>query len=318
MSNLSYQALRFPDVSSLTPEELSEAEKNWVHFQPYLVSKGYQLRPRYRPGWVPSWKLSGANPYDCEDSIDSLPTRLLDAVRIKDDLRVVIKMIIPYDDDEEGEEERNILRYLSSEKCVDDPTNHAVRCLDSFSIPGVERGSFCIMPWLTAYHVHRFNNLEEIHELLVQLFEGLEFLHRNNIVHCDIAPSNIMMDVGRLHNGPFNPFIQNFASCHKYMAPLKLRRSNKSVRYYYIDFGYAKWFRYVQRNRMIKGTRARERAPEQVEGQLYDPFMVDVYQLGALIRRDLIPSFSGDSQSTYEYPFYWDAKLEDALAYSFT
>ncbi|KAF8675674.1 Protein kinase domain [Rhizoctonia solani] len=249
MSNLSYQALRFPDVSSLTPEELSEAEKNWVHFQPYLVSKGYQLRPRYRPGWVPSWKLSGANPYDCEDSIDSLPTRVLDAVRIKDDLRVVIKMIIPYDDDEEGEEERNILRYLSSEKCVDDPTNHAVS---------------------------------------------------------DIAPSNIMMDVGRLHNGPFNPFIQNFASCRKYMAPLKLRRSNKSVRYYYIDFGYAKWFRYVQRNRMIKGTRARERAPEQVEGQLYDPFMVDVYQLGALIRRDLIPlplsSISSPPYSEHDPP----------------
>ncbi|CAE6361359.1 unnamed protein product [Rhizoctonia solani] len=289
MITLSYQAIRYPDVSSLAPEELSEAEKNWVHFQPYLVSRGYQLRPRYRPGWQPSWKLSGANPYECEDSNDPLPIRVLDAVRVTDDLPVIIKMIIPYDDDQEGEEELDILQHLSSEQCAADPTNHAVRCLDSFPIPGVDGGTFCVMPLLTAYNIPSFNNLEEIHDLLIQLFEGLCFLHKNNIAHCDIASSNIMMDGRLLYDRPFNPFLHHLSSSGKHSVQLKYRRLQKPVRYYYIDFGYAKWFRDLSQIRVIQGTRARERAPEQLEGRSYDPFGADIYQLGALMRRDLIP-----------------------------
>ncbi|KAL5637305.1 hypothetical protein ACGC1H_001074 [Rhizoctonia solani] len=174
---------RRPDVSSLVPEELSEAEANWVHFQPFLVSKGYQLRPRYRPGWQPSWRLSGANPYDCEDSCNALPIRTLDAIRIADGLQVIIKMIIPSDDNREGEEELDILKYLSSEECITDPANHAVQCLDSFSIPGVEKGAFCVMPLLTAYNYPAFHSLGEIHDLLKQIFKGLQFLHAHNIAH---------------------------------------------------------------------------------------------------------------------------------------
>jgi hypothetical protein len=59
-------------VTSLAPEELSEVEKRWVSFQPYLLAKGYQLRPRYRPGWIPSWKSTGAEPFLCEDGGNSL------------------------------------------------------------------------------------------------------------------------------------------------------------------------------------------------------------------------------------------------------
>lgn len=51
--------------STLAPYELS-----WRRRQPWLQSRGYMLRPRYRPGWVPSWRTTGANPIDCEDSVD--------------------------------------------------------------------------------------------------------------------------------------------------------------------------------------------------------------------------------------------------------
>ncbi|CAE6491902.1 unnamed protein product [Rhizoctonia solani] len=288
---LSHQALRYPDVSSLAPEELSEAETNWVHFQPYLVSKGYQLRPRYRPGWQPSWKFTGANPYDCEDSNDALPVRALDAVRVTDDLQVIIKMIIPYDDDREGEEELDILKYLSSEQCTGHPTNHAVRCLDSFPMPGVEGGAFCVMPLLTAYNHPPFSNLDEMRDLLVQLFEGLHFLHNNSIAHCDIASPNIMMNGHLLYDQPFNPFLHTPTSGHRQAATPKYRRSQQPIRYYYIDFGYAKRFQDAKQVRVVQGAHARERAPEQLEGRPYDPFKVDIYQLGAVMRRDLIPNY---------------------------
>lgn len=30
-------------------------EKPWVDIQPFLLGRGYRLRPRYDPSWIPSW-----------------------------------------------------------------------------------------------------------------------------------------------------------------------------------------------------------------------------------------------------------------------
>ena len=37
-------------------ERLSPAEQEWSSQAPFFESSGYVLRPRYRPGWVPSWR----------------------------------------------------------------------------------------------------------------------------------------------------------------------------------------------------------------------------------------------------------------------
>ena len=36
-------------------QELSINERHWVRWQPWLLSMGYQLYHRHRPGWMPSW-----------------------------------------------------------------------------------------------------------------------------------------------------------------------------------------------------------------------------------------------------------------------
>jgi hypothetical protein len=77
MSTTPSRSFRDARPPSLAPEKLWDAEKRWVSLQPYLLSKGYELRPRYRPDWVPSWTLTGADPDDCEDSLNSLVSRLL-------------------------------------------------------------------------------------------------------------------------------------------------------------------------------------------------------------------------------------------------
>jgi len=203
----------FHDISVLSrsPEELSDAEKRWVSFQPYLSSKGYQLRPRYRPGWIPSWKLTGAHPYDCEDSSNALPVRVLDATRIEDQRPVVIKMLAPSDEDHEGVEELQILQRFSTATYQSDPANHTVPCIDSFPMPGVEGGIFYVMPLLSRYKDPPFYDLSEIHDFLLQLFEGLEFLHKKDVAHCDIASPNIMMNGQSLYDEPFHPFNQHLA-----------------------------------------------------------------------------------------------------------
>lgn len=52
---------------AIDPFELRKSEIYWVARQPFLESRGYQLRPRYRPGWVKSW--TSPPKYNVEDAI---------------------------------------------------------------------------------------------------------------------------------------------------------------------------------------------------------------------------------------------------------
>lgn len=96
---------------------------------------------------------------------------MLDATRIQDGQQVLIKMVVPGQDNREGEDELAILRYFSSPPLKDDPSNHVVPCLDSFPIPGVGSGHFIVMPLLRRYEEPPFHNLAEVHDFLQQLFE---------------------------------------------------------------------------------------------------------------------------------------------------
>ena len=50
--------------------ELMNFEVQWRDRQPMLEQRGYMLRPRYRPGWIPSWhKDPSLIPRRCEDAI---------------------------------------------------------------------------------------------------------------------------------------------------------------------------------------------------------------------------------------------------------
>jgi hypothetical protein len=56
-------------------EGLSTSEIWWMEQYDFLESRGYRLRPRYRPGWIPSWHTNGKPNYLCEDSAFSLVGR---------------------------------------------------------------------------------------------------------------------------------------------------------------------------------------------------------------------------------------------------
>ncbi|KAG8900079.1 hypothetical protein FRC00_014634 [Tulasnella sp. 408] len=50
------------------PESLTEDELPWLARYEFLKEHGYLLRPRYRPGWTPSWEATPrARPMLCED-----------------------------------------------------------------------------------------------------------------------------------------------------------------------------------------------------------------------------------------------------------
>lgn len=48
---------------------LRSYEIYWRDHQEWLAERGYMLRPRYKPDWVPSWKDTNENPAIFEDGM---------------------------------------------------------------------------------------------------------------------------------------------------------------------------------------------------------------------------------------------------------
>ena len=42
----------------------------WRNSYEWLRDRGYQLRPRYSPGWIPSWKGTTKDYSNCEDGVE--------------------------------------------------------------------------------------------------------------------------------------------------------------------------------------------------------------------------------------------------------
>lgn len=54
-------------LSGSQPGDLDEHEIWWAERQEALEVIGYMLRPRYRPGWIPSWRGTDKFYLDAED-----------------------------------------------------------------------------------------------------------------------------------------------------------------------------------------------------------------------------------------------------------
>jgi len=48
-------------------EILTPQEAKWRDRYHFLLDRGFELRPRYRPGWIPSWLGMDLTEWDCED-----------------------------------------------------------------------------------------------------------------------------------------------------------------------------------------------------------------------------------------------------------
>ncbi|KAF8706071.1 hypothetical protein RHS03_05237, partial [Rhizoctonia solani] len=274
---------------------LTSNEQSWVKYQPYLLEQGYQLRPRYRPGWVRSWEGTKRNPRVHEDSLTIRSFRIMDAVREKDGKRVIIKAF----DTRITSSELNILQYLSEDAIQANPSNHCTCALDSFPVPDRDGWMFVVMDTYYSISIIPFETVGEVVELIRQLLEGLAFMHSLNLAHRDCASPNIMMKADTLfkstpHPHPNYSFLTEDGRDYMGFHP----RRKHSVKYYFIDFGLATLFPSYAERTLVVGAEGRERdIPELSTPDVpYDPFKVDVCIIGRFLSRDF---YEKSSRSLY-------------------
>ncbi|KAI0657829.1 kinase-like domain-containing protein [Cubamyces menziesii] len=256
--------------------DLAPSEVFWQQRQQYLEEAGYSLRPRYRPNWRPSWIGTNLAPRYCEDSILLTDYQVMDATCIATNELVAIKSFT------KDTEELQIAQFFSS---IKDPTNHCVPVHQMLPDPFDHEKALMVMPYLRPCNNPDWSTLGDVVDFVTQTLEGLTFMHRHRVAHCDISIPNIMMDAKPLYPDGHHPVRLNFApdGMHR-VTPLP--RAGRSIRYYYIDFGLALQFQPgVTPTALGRVGRDRE-VPELSDTVPYDPLKVDIFALGHLYSQE--------------------------------
>ncbi|KAJ6629433.1 hypothetical protein B0H10DRAFT_1776609 [Mycena sp. CBHHK59/15] len=263
--------------------KLTTGDIIWRDMQPWLQDCGYMLRPRFRPGWVPSWKTSGQLMVLCEDSYVPISFALMDAVRIADNALVMLKHVrselSPY--------EADTWSYLSSEQLRADPKNHCIPLLDVLDPPGAKPGDkVLVMKFMHNFVEPYFDTVGEGVDFFQQVFEGLKFMHDHLVAHRDISLLNIMADGQHMYPNGFNPRQPKRTPDLKEEAK-HLTRTQAPPKYYFIDFGFTTKFDETQPRLAFPLRGGNHYVPEIVnnEGEtLVDPFAVDIFCMGHIIQ----------------------------------
>ncbi|KAI0794622.1 hypothetical protein C8Q74DRAFT_1406901 [Fomes fomentarius] len=164
---------RLPSYAYLSPEgvqayvklteegaySLLPAEIEWADRHASLESQGYLLRPRYQPGWSPSWTGTNLDPTYCEDSVILERLHVIDATRVRDNYRVSLKVT------KKDNVEITLSRFLSS---IDLPDNHCVSLLDVFSDPLDPESVILVTPYLRPMNDPPFGALGEVLDFIDQ------------------------------------------------------------------------------------------------------------------------------------------------------
>ncbi|KAF7797599.1 hypothetical protein EIP86_008799 [Pleurotus ostreatoroseus] len=277
-----------PFVAPRFRGRLGPNELWWSDQAGWLKEHGYQLRPRYQPGWVPSWEGTKKQFWKCEDGLPNVASvsyyvysQFIDAVRMRDERIVALKKVIIA----RFPDEVSISQFFSEESLATKRENHCVPVLDVLYLPDGET-VLLVLPLLRAFDNPPFGTLGEVLDFCGQ---GLDFMHQHNVAHS----GNVMMDPGPLYPEMFHPISPDMNRTLTGKAK-HFTRSERPVKYYFIDFGISG--RYSSREGIsvpihIGGDRT---VPEfQGSNETHNPFPTDVYYVGNLFREELLQRYKG-------------------------
>ncbi|KIP02948.1 hypothetical protein PHLGIDRAFT_111478 [Phlebiopsis gigantea 11061_1 CR5-6] len=269
-------------------ERLEDHEVRWRDRQALLESKGYMLRSRLHPEWVPSWTTTPRNPTACED-FEPLPLRpdLVDATRIVDNQLVYVKRVAT------GGEELKIAQFLNREVVRNDSHNHSVPVLEVFQDDEDPAISYLVMPFLRLMDDPPFSHVNDVLEFVDQTLEGLVFMHSQGVAHRDCARKNLMMDSSAIYPKGYHPVQLDYTPDFTARAPMIPRLGVwPPVKYYFVDYGISVRAPTGEQALVIGDLGIDQEVPELSRTVLYDPFKVDVFIIGNVFKKELCEKYT--------------------------
>lgn len=247
------------------------------------------------PDWVPSWtKIKNPTPltWTYEDGEYS-PHGLMDAIRVSDGARVMLKLVRPAEDHTE-----ELASLLSAPPRGADPRDHCLPLLAVLHPPEYPSHTVLVTHYCVPWDIWPFVRVDEAVGFFTQVFEGLAFMHGNNIAHLDASHGNIVMDAVHLYQEPFHPMRPHTRLVGaKPARHLERHQSDTAVKYYFVDFEGAVHFDASQLRVYLPLVKRRigqdKTLPEEQgpDAPPCDPFAVDVYCLGNVLVKHWLKAY---------------------------
>ncbi|KAI9450981.1 hypothetical protein BJY52DRAFT_134251 [Lactarius psammicola] len=271
------------EIGTLAPSEVW-----WQDRYDDIERCGYQLRPRYRPGWMPSWRGSNKDLFSVEDGQPCLLRAAMDATRLHDRKRVVLKKVLP----EEGPHELQISRTFSSVEVATDPLNHCVPLLDVIELsPRFGSQKLMVFPLLRPFNRPRIQTFGEFAAFFIQICEGIQFMHQRNVAHRNCTAENIMSSRSKTDPNIFLPDMNDQNRTFKGAVKAYTRR-RPPPRYYFVGLELS--VQYSSRDAIDEPWRRRDTsAPEHRSGGWCNPFHTDIYYIGNLVSQEFVEKCDG-------------------------
>ncbi|KAJ3966643.1 kinase-like domain-containing protein [Lentinula raphanica] len=270
---------------------LSVYDKWWIKHFEYFKDHGYMMRPRYRPGWKPSYNPEKVfEKLDAEDGQEMIHGDVMDALRMSDSLVVALKLV------KVSTGETRMATFFSNDTNNHNPRNHCVRILEVLPLPDEDDKKILVMTWMRPIMDPRFRTIGEGVQFFKEMIEGLQYMHENNVAHRDCSINNVAMDANAMYNRTFHPI--NTKKRYDWSGKSRLYDPSRSRPHEYAlrSGGYM--------------------PPEGLEGTPCDPFATDVFLLGNLIRTSFLdgdPELFEPGVSGFEFlrPLVMDMIAED-------
>ncbi|KAF9782709.1 kinase-like domain-containing protein [Thelephora terrestris] len=273
---------RYRAFENRTPDE-----KHWATREELFNAHGYNFRPRLRKDWVPSWRNTGTPAvHRSPDSVlTASQTHLIDAYTDEGKC-VCIKPV------GRNDEESRIAQMLSTKELRSDPRNHCVPIIEIIDDPEDDTTSYMVMPLLRVADSPPFQYVKEIVDFVDQVLEGLVFIHEKGVAHRDCVMRNILMDADAMYPEGFHPVHYGYKRDYSGWATY-FPRSVVGVRYYFADFGISTHISEEDPQKLVTGVLGRDQEPPELSELVpYDPFKLDVFIMGNMLRQDFYNKFA--------------------------
>ncbi|KIK54378.1 hypothetical protein GYMLUDRAFT_232052 [Collybiopsis luxurians FD-317 M1] len=274
-----------PEVSLLT--KLTETEQWWAARYEFLKEQGYMLRPRFRPGWKASFSGVLEAP-EREDGQFHRNGRIMDALRISDSYMVALKRVKnPVTEGRRSiSTEERISALFSNDEHGSDPRNHCVRLLQILHIPGIDDETILVLPWMRNPKNPEFRTIGEVLQFVKEIFEGVQYMHQNNVAHRDCSFNNMVMDANEMYPNGYHPCDPSRTYDWKGRARY-FSRTQCPPRYYLIDFGFSEIYEPSKPRPLTYAIRSGGTEPPETQKPC-DPFATDVFLLGTMVRLHIL------------------------------
>ncbi|KAK0447882.1 uncharacterized protein EV420DRAFT_1483684 [Desarmillaria tabescens] len=196
---------------------------NSSHFDPGRIGRNERVVEQHMAMFTAKYK----RPLASEPPFNSL---IIDPLRLSDGSPVVLKRV------KLDSPEFEIAVLFSSPPLSLDPRNHYVPVIQA-----LKYGEFgiLVLPLLRKFDDPPFDTVREVIECFRQLFEGVQFMHQNFVVHRDCTKLNIMMDPTKLYPKGYIPERPYMKVDGSDLVSPSCTRTACWPRYYLIDFGHS-------------------------------------------------------------------------------